>query len=145
MTKDNAKFNIVLATGVVVKNKKILIAQRSFEEVQAPGKWSLPGGKVEVEKNEENVIEKTIQKEVKEEVNVEIFEKMEFLIDGAFVRVDGSPVVTLAFLCKWKSGKPIPLEDSINVAWVTKHNYENYDYAEGIKGVLSKAFAKIEY
>jgi len=45
-TKDLAKFHIVLVVGAVYKKHKILIAQRSFEEIQAPGKWGLPGGKV---------------------------------------------------------------------------------------------------
>lgn len=146
-TKDGAKFNIVLASGIVEKRGKFLIAQRSYEEIQAPGKWSIPGGKVEVKGEELNVIERTLRKEIKEEVGVEIEDKLVYLKSSSFIRVDKAPVVAILFLCKWNSGKAKPLEDSIKTAWIDIRDIDKYDFATGVKRALKVAhqkFRKIE-
>ena len=48
-TQDNAQFHIVLVKGWVEKDGKFLMARRSRKEIQAPGQWSIPGGKMENE------------------------------------------------------------------------------------------------
>ncbi len=133
-TKDKAKFNIVLVVGAVVKDGKVLIGQRSWDEVQAPGVWSLPGGKVEVQGEfNSGVIEKALKREIMEEMGVKVEDEIVYIRSGSFVRVDGAPVVVLLFACKWKSGEPKPLEDTIEVAWVGKKDLDKYEWAAGIK------------
>lgn len=138
-TKDHAKFNIVLVTGVVEKNGKFLIAQRSFDEVQEPGKWSLPGGKVEVEGHDHDVLEKGVKREIKEEVGITIYDNPIYVCSGSFIRVDKAPVVSILFLCKWKSGIAKPLEDSIDVAWIDIKDLDKYEFAIGTKKALKEA------
>lgn len=142
-TRDKAKFDIVLVTGVVEKNGKFLIAQRSFEEVQAPGRWSLPGGKVEVKGQDLDVLEKALRKEIKEEVGVTIEKKLTYVRSGSFIRIDGAPVVDILFLCKWKSGQARPLEDSVKVAWIKIEDADKYQFAVGMKRALTAAAKKL--
>jgi ADP-ribose pyrophosphatase YjhB (NUDIX family) len=143
-TKDNAHFHIVLVKGIVVKDGKYLIAQRSLKEVQAPGKWSLPGGKVELRTKEDdlNILEETVKREVKEETSIEIEENPQYLQSISFVRVDKAPVIGTLFLCKWKSGIAKPLEDHDQVAWITIDELKNYDLAKGVENAIRFAHNK---
>lgn len=143
-TKDNAKFNIVLAIGVVEKEGKFLIAQRSFEELQAPGKWSLPGGKVEVKGDNLDILETALKREIKEEVGIVIDEDPIYVRSGSFIRVDKAPVVSIFFLCKWQSGRAKPLEDSIDVAWISIEDLNKFDFATGVKKALKEAYKKYQ-
>lgn len=142
-TKDNAKFHIVLVIGAVEKKGKILIAQRSFEELQAPGKWALPGGKVEIKVLDLDTLEKTLAREIKEEVGVEVDSDMIYVRSGSFVRVDKVSVISVLFLCKWKKGKAKALEDSIDIAWIGAAELSKYDFATGVKKSLSESFKLI--
>lgn len=144
-TKDNAKFHIVLVTGVIEKNGELLIAQRSFDEIQAPGKWALPGGKVELftNNNDIDVLERTLEKEIEEEVGVKIQKDILYLASSSFVRVDKASVIGILFLCKWKSGKPKPLEDTIRVEWISYNEVKKYDLCDGVDLALEKAFEKL--
>ncbi len=142
-TKDNAKFHIILVIGAVEKDSKILIAQRSFEELQAPGKWALPGGKVDLKGLDLDTLEKTLTREIKEEVGVEVYSDMKYVRSGSFVRVDKASVISVLFLCKWKKGKAKALEDSIDIAWISKDELLNFDFATGVKKSLKESFKLI--
>lgn len=144
-TKDNARFNIVLVTGVVEKEERYLIAQRSYDEIQAPGKWALPGGKVEVNDVDFDVIEKTLLKEIEEEVGIIIHSNPIYVKSSSFVRVDKSPVVNILFLCKWRSGEAKPLEDTIDIAWIKLSDAKNYDFCTGIYRALKLASKRSFY
>jgi 8-oxo-dGTP diphosphatase len=131
-TKDKAKFHIVQVQGWVRKDGKFLMAQRSFKELQAPGAWSIPGGKVETEAEiEEWPLQKTLKKEIKEEVGVVVSDTMELVYNDAFTRVDGAHVVAITFLCDYVSGEAQPLEDTEKVKWFTLDELENYEEAKG--------------
>lgn len=143
-TKDNARFHIVLVTGVIENNGKVLIAQRSHDEVQAPGKWALPGGKVELftKENDINVLEKTLAKEIKEEVDLEI-KSPQYIKSSSFVRVDNASVISILFLCSYKAGRAKPLEDSIDIAWIKPDQINQYDCATGVAHAISIVVEKM--
>lgn len=56
---------------------------------------------------------------MKEEVGVKIEDEMVFLGSSGFTRVSGHHVVSITFLCKWKSGVAKALEDQESVRWMT--------------------------
>ena len=141
-TKDDAKFHIVLVQAIAFKDGKALIAQRSHQELQAPGMWSLPGGKVELYGSADDVIENTLHAEFREEVGIELEPMIEYLRSGSFVRNDGSSVVTLCFLADWKAGEAKPLEDSIAVDWIAQDQLDKYEYPPGVRGLLEAGFAR---
>ena len=45
--QDPEKAHYVVATGIIVKDGKFLIAKRSEKEKRWPGRWTVPGGKLE--------------------------------------------------------------------------------------------------
>jgi len=145
-TKDNAHFHIVLVKGIVIKDGKYLIAKRSTKEIQEGGKWSIPGGKVELRTKESDfdVLEETLKREIKEEVDIEIEEPPHYLQSISFVRVDNAPVIGTLFLCKWKSGKVKPLEDHVKVNWVSIDELKNYDLAKGVGNAIRFAHKKLD-
>ncbi|MFH1671747.1 MAG: NUDIX domain-containing protein [Candidatus Portnoybacteria bacterium] len=122
-------------------NIKYLITQRSFNKKAFPGQWTVPGGGLEVDdyintpKTTRNLwyfaIERSLRREVKEEVNLEVG-KIEYLLDIAFIRPDGIPVVIFSFYCPYKSGQVRLDEDSVDSAWTTYQEAKKYDLIDGI-------------
>jgi len=135
------KTHLVLVNAVVEKDGKILVSQRSWEETHEPGKWTIPGGKVERTKGDVwNIIEETLKKEVKEETGVEIEDHAELLTNNTFIRSTGQHVVALIFLCHWKKGEAKPLEDTIDTKWVSEEDLKDMEFAPNVKTYIQKGF-----
>ncbi|OGZ67916.1 MAG: hypothetical protein A3D35_03130 [Candidatus Staskawiczbacteria bacterium RIFCSPHIGHO2_02_FULL_34_9] len=143
--KDHAtdKTHLILVNGVVFRGNKVLVSQRSWEELHEPGKWTIPGGKVEKTKGGIfKIIEKTLKDEVKEETGVDIKGKVELVTNNTFIRSTGQHVVALIFKCWYESGKAIPLEDTINCKWVTIGEVKKMKFAPNVKKYIIEAFNK---
>lgn len=110
--------HVVAVTAVIQKDNKYLLAKRSSSDDQAPGEWSLPGGKVENEVGERK-LEEALKREVMKEVGIEIKDDVKLIYNDAFIRSSGHHVVMLTFLCDWKSGEAKPMEDQEEVAWLS--------------------------
>lgn len=143
---ENNKIYSVIVNAVVEKDGKILLSQRSLSEAHEPGKWTIPGGKVENSPNEEeikNIIEKTCAREVIEEVGVEIEDDIKLIANNTFKRSNGQMVLALVFLCKYKSGEAKALEDTNAVAWVIRSELDNYDFPPNVKEYVESGFAEL--
>jgi pyrimidine deaminase RibD-like protein/8-oxo-dGTP pyrophosphatase MutT (NUDIX family) len=135
------KTHLILVNAVVVKDKKVLISQRSWEETHEPGRWTIPGGKVEKTRgNVWNVIEKTLAAEVLEETGVRIHDEAHLLANNTFIRSTGQHVVALIFLCYWKSGIARPLEDTIDVRWTSEKELKGYAFPPNVRDYIKKGF-----
>jgi 8-oxo-dGTP diphosphatase len=135
------KFYSVIVNCVIVNHQnKILIAQRSLKEEHEPGKWSVPGGKIEAQKEEHQVVIKNIKKEILEEVGLEIEDSIELIHDNTFIRTNGDNVLALTFKYKYKSGEAKALEDTIDIKWISKDEINNYKYPNNVKNYLLKGF-----
>lgn len=140
----NNQTHILLINAVVVKDGKILIGQRSYEESHQPGRWSIPGGKVDkTNGNVWNIVESTLKREVLEETGVEIEDEVELIANNTFIRSTGHHVVALIFLCKWKSGEAKPLEDTIDVKWLSREEVGQYDFSDGVLKYIDLAFDSV--
>ena len=138
------KTHLVLINAVVEKDGKILVTQRSWEETHEPGKWTVPGGKVERTKGDVwNIIEKTLRDEVVEETGVEITDEVQLFTNNTFIRSTDQHVVALIFLCHWKAGEIKPLEDTIDAKWISEEELENMEFAPNVKTYIQKAFKAI--
>lgn len=134
----------VIVNAVVEKNGQVLVSQRSFEEAHEPGKWTVPGGKVEMTSGDVwNVLETTCAKEVAEETGVKISEKMELLTDNTFIHSSGQHAIALVFLCHWQSGEPQALEDTVSAKWLSKEELGSLKFAPNVKTYITKAFAAL--
>lgn len=72
-----------------------------------------------------------MRREVREEVNLEMG-FIKYLLDLAFIRPDGIPVITLSFYAPYKSGEVKLDEDATEFVWVTYEEGKKYDLIEGI-------------
>ncbi len=116
---DKIPLHVVFVEAWIKKGDQYLIAQRSLQDDQAAGEWSAPGGKVDLEV-EEDIIENSLKREIMEEVGIEIEDELELISSRSFVRSSGDHVVGMSFLATYKSGEPQPLEDQEAVKWTTK-------------------------
>ncbi|MFC1613380.1 NUDIX hydrolase [Patescibacteria group bacterium] len=134
---NNKKLHIVAITAIIKHNGKCLIIKRGENEIAFPGKWTLPGGKVE---DKSSAIE-TLKRETLEEVGLQV-DKISFLSDFEFTRPDELHVVGLSFLCSVKEIN-VTLEDGLSdYAWIEAEDLDKYDLIDGVKKDLRLAFIK---
>ena len=131
------KLYSVLVNAVVEKDGKILISQRGLDEDHEPGKWTVPGGTLEQTERSFNVLEET---------GIEVEDEMHLLINNTFKHdKDCLLVVAIIFLCRYKSGEATPLEDTINVRWITKEEIDNYEFPHpNVRSYVVKGFKFLE-
>lgn len=113
---------IQVVCAVILKDDKILIAQRS-EEMKLPLKWEFPGGKLNEGENEEQAI----TREIKEELNIEILPIKRI---SSNIHDYGSFKINLiAYLCDYIAGE-IELFEHKDLEFVDFENLMDYDLAE---------------
>jgi len=148
VTGDNLLHEIAI-TAIIVKDEKYLITRRSLNKRRFPGKWTVPGGKLETKdyidlpKETEhywyNVLEKVLKREVKEETGLEI-KNITYLTSLATIHEDGSPSLVISCLAEHDSGEIILQEEENDKhAWVSLEEAKNYDLLDGIYDELVMA------
>lgn len=139
---DNDKAHYIVATGIIIKDGKFLIAKRADYEKAFPGLWTVPGGKLEQKDYKDrkqdtdagqwyNVVESLLRREVKEEVGLEI-DKIKYLTSLTFIRPDGIPSFVLSMFADYKDGEVILGEGLTDYKWVTLEEAKNYKLIPGI-------------
>lgn len=138
---DLNKAHYVVATAIIIKNGKFLIAKRSNLEKVNPGLWTVPGGKLEVSdysKREKdtsmhwyNIFETVVKREVKEEVGLEI-KNLKYLTSLSFIRPDGISTIVASFFAYYDKGEVKLSKDLTEFAWVNLEEAKNYELIEGI-------------
>lgn len=137
----NRELHRITSTAIIHKAGRYLIIQRSFDKKAFPGKWTVPGGGLEVDdyinlpKTTSDhwyfAIENSLRREIKEETGLDVGE-LKYLCSITFVRPDGIPAVILSFYSNWKSGEVKLNEENIDYKWVTLEEAKNYDLVEGL-------------
>ena len=137
----NKELHRIASTAIIHKDGKYLLTQRSFNKKTFPGKWTVPGGKLEIDdyinlpKTTSDhwyfAIDKALRREIQEETGLEVG-KLSYLCDMTFLQPDGIPSVILSFYGDWRSGEVKLDEDNINFSWVTPEEAKNYDLVEGL-------------
>lgn len=151
---DQNKAHYVVATGIIIKDGKFLIAKRSEKEKAFPGKWTVPGGKLEVAdyKNRPvdtlsgqwyNIFESILHREALEEVGLKI-KNIKYLTDLVFIRPDGIPTVVISLFADYDSGEVTLCPDLTDYKWVTLEEAKNYDLIDGIYDELEMLSAHLK-
>ncbi|MFA6585836.1 MAG: NUDIX domain-containing protein [Candidatus Paceibacterota bacterium] len=144
---DNAKKEKLfyfVSTVVVYResDKRCLILKRHEREKVHPGKYCVPGGKLEWEDFDikkgkdggggvlyfDDAIKNLLKREVLEEAGVQIKKDIHYLADMVFIRPDETPVMLVRFAAKYKKGKvKFDPKDFSDFAWVNEKELKNYD------------------
>jgi len=139
---ENKVLHEVTITAIIYQDDQYLIAKRSEDEDRFPGKWTVPGGKLEtddytsLQKDTDiywyNVLEKVLEREVDEEVGVDI-EKTEYVTSLSTVYDDGAPSLIVSCMAEYAGGNIELDEDEMSeFAWVTVDEAADYDLISGI-------------
>ena len=141
--KDRELHRITMTAIIYNNSGKYLIVQRSLNKKVFPGKWTVPGGKLEVldyalkQKDTSshwyNVFENVAKREVKEEVGFEL-KNIGYVASLVYIRPDGIPAIIVSLYAEPKEeNAPVKLCDALtDFAWVTLEEAKNYDLIEGI-------------
>ncbi|MBU4512600.1 NUDIX domain-containing protein [Patescibacteria group bacterium] len=132
----------ILVNAIVVKDGKILISQRSGKEKHEPGKWTIPGGKLEETGDFYEALQYTAKKEILEETGIVVKDKMRLLCNNTFNHVkDNELVLAIVFLCYYESGEARPMEDTANIRWIKVDQVDNYEFPHAnVKNYVLKGF-----
>ncbi|NRG34047.1 NUDIX hydrolase [Niallia circulans] len=112
---------IVNVEGAVRRAGKWLIVERSRKEEHAGGMLSLVGGKVDLEGNSIDILERTVKREILEEVGVTVADKMEYVHSTSFVTDSGKHVIDIVFLCEHEQGEAFAKspDEVETIEWLT--------------------------
>lgn len=138
----DSKAHYVVATGIIIKEGKFLIAKRSPHEKRWPSRWTVPGGKLEQSDYTKrtpdtsagqwyNVFEELLRREVMEEVGLHI-KNIRYLANLAFIRSDGIPTLVISLFADYDKGDVKLSSELTEYAWVTLEEAKQYDLIEGI-------------
>ena len=133
----------VIGVGAVVICKgKILLEKRKGEPGR--GKWSIPGGLVELGER----IEETVIREVKEETGLDV-ESPELIdvVDNISVDDDGRVryhFVIVDYFVKLKGGTLKAADDAEELRWVAFNQVEKYDLTKTFRGFFKRNREKLE-
>lgn len=158
---DNAKTDklFYFVANVVVYREsdgRCLILKRHSREKVHPGKYCVPGGKLEWKDMDINnpkringnvldytdAVEDLLAREAFEEAGVKIGKKLEYINSVSFIRPDETPVVLVKFAAKYEGGD-IKLEEGgfTDYAWVNAEEVKNYLCIDGIQEEVIQTIA----
>lgn len=134
-------------------DSRCLILKRSDQEKVHPGKYVVPGGKLEWADlpiasptklngdvlDYDTAIEELLNREVLEEAGIKIKPGLEYVNSAAFIRPDGIPVVLVKFAAKYLSGEVVPEKNSFtDYIWVNDEEVKKYPCILGIPEEIAK-------
>ena len=138
---DKNLMHYLVVTGILVKDGKFLIVKRADWEKAFPGRWTVPGGKLEVfdyvlrEKDTPhhwyNVFEDLLKREVDEEVGLE-FDNIGYVTSMVYIRPDRVPCLIVSLYAEAKEGEVKLCNALTEFAWVDLKEAKDYDLIEGI-------------
>ena len=127
----------ILAVGtIVVRDGCVLLARRG----RAPGlgKWSVPGGAVDVGES----LEAAARREVREECGVEVELTDTVEVIQRITRDEGQRVrfhyVIVDYVARWLSGEPRPSAEASEVRWVRPEEFDALDMPPGTADVICR-------
>ena len=138
---DRNLVHYIVVTGIILKDGKYLIAKRAEWEKAFPGKWTVPGGKLEVldyvlrkkdtSSHWYNVFENLLKREVEEEVGLEI-KNINYVTSMVYIRSDKIPCLIVSLYAETENENIRLCHALTDFAWVNLEEAKNYDLIDGI-------------
>jgi len=127
---------------VIIQNGKILLEKRKSEP--GKGKWSIPGGLVELGES----VSQTVVREVVEETGLEVCEpKLIDVVDNVVRDKNGEVkyhFVIVDYFVKLKGGNMKASSDAEELQWVPLSEVEKYDLTKTFRAFIQRNRQKLE-
>jgi 8-oxo-dGTP diphosphatase len=142
LSKQYPKKPVVGVGAVILDGDKILLEQRKNEP--SKGKWSVPGGLVELGES----MEDAVIREVKEETGLDVYEpQLVDLVNYVSYGEKGAVIyhyVIIDYLVTVMGGKPKAASDAAALKWVPFNELEQYDLTESFRLFFERNRPKLE-
>ena len=126
---------------VIIQNGKILLEKRKSEP--GKGKWSIPGGLVELGES----VSQTVVREVAEETGLEVCEPELIDVVDNVVRDENGEVkyhfVIVDYFVKLKGGNMKASSDAEELQWVPLSEVEKYDLTKTFRAFFQRNYSKL--
>jgi len=139
MSESDNKHHIAI-TGIIIRDGKYLITQRSNEKRLFSSMWTVPGGNLEMvdyvnDKKDTsshwyNVVEKVLRREIMEEVGLTI-KNIKYLTNMTMIAGE-HPLMIFSLYCDHHEGDVKLNDESVDHKWVTLDEAKEYELIEGI-------------
>ena len=133
---------IIGVGAVIVCNGKILLEKRKSEPGR--GKWTVPGGLVELGES----AEQTVMREVREETNLEVEDpKLIDIVNSITLDENGKikyHFVIVDYFVKLKGGTLKAADDAAELRWVKFSKVENYDLTKSFREFFQRNRKELE-
>jgi len=142
LKKEYPKQPIVGVGAIIIHNGKMLIVKRGSDP--GKGKWSVPGGLVELGET----VKEAVEREVLEECNLKV--EASHLIDivDNIIRDKNGRIkyhfIILDFFAKLRGGKLKPNSEIIEAKWVPIDEVEKYDLTNTFKEFMKRNLSKLK-
>jgi 8-oxo-dGTP diphosphatase len=131
LSREYPKKPVVGVGAVILDGDKILLEQRKNEP--SKGKWSVPGGLVELGES----LEDAVVREVKEETGLDVYEpRLVDVVNYVSYGERGAVIyhyVIVDYLVTVMRGKPKAASDAAALKWVPFNELEQYDLTESFR------------
>jgi 8-oxo-dGTP diphosphatase len=132
---------IIGVGAVIIRNGEILLEKRKGEPGR--GKWTIPGGLVELGEG----AEQTVMREVREETNLEVEDpKLIDVVNNVTLDEDGRikyHFVIVDYFVKLKGGKLKAADDAAELRWVRFSEVEKYDLTESFREFFKRNYERL--
>jgi 8-oxo-dGTP diphosphatase len=142
LSRQYPKRPVVGVGAVILDGDKILLEKR--KNMPSKGKWSVPGGLVELSEG----VEKAVVREVKEETGLEVYEpRLIDVVDYVSWDEKGAVVyhyVIVDYVVTVKAGKAKAASDADALKWVPFNEVYEYDLTESFRQFFRRNRQKLE-
>ena len=133
---------VVGVGAVIVCDDKLLLEKRKNEP--GKGKWSIPGGLVELGEN----VEQTVMREVEEETGLEVEKPEHIDVVDNIIRDESGRVkyhfVIIDYFMRLKGGTLKAASDAEELKWVPLSDVEKYDLTKTFRAFFQRNRQKLE-
>ena len=130
---------VIAVGGVVVSAARVLLIRRAHPPLE--GRWSIPGGILELGET----IAQAIERELMEEAGLQVLPLELIEIYEKVLRLPNQPpqyhFVILDYLCELKGGNAQAGSDVTEVAWSTEDELDRFNLTAEARRVVKRAFA----
>ncbi len=138
MQREYPAHPIVAVAAVIIEANRVLVIKRAKEP--SKGKWSIPGGMVELGET----VREALKREAKEECGIEI-EVLELVqVVDNIIYDESSRVkyhyILIGFLAGYETGRLKSASDISDAKWVERDELNDLDLTIGARKVIEKAW-----